>query len=591
LSAVLAFALLLWGKIFRPARTDLILHTVKREPIQLTIVERGTLESADNCEVVCHLKAGTKGSTASSQIKWVIDDGSYVKQGQLLMELDDSGFQDQLKTEKITVDGNLSAAVQAEEAYKIVLSQNQSDIQSAKNAIELARLDLEKYQGGDYPQSRKDILGRIKMAESDVAMQKDRAAWAQRMVIKGYLTTSQAQAEQSHLESNDIALKKVQEELYVLDNFTAKRTEIDLRHKLDEAKAALERTEKQATAKEIQAETDRQAKKSIYLQELARYQEIEDEIHKCIITAPQDGMVVYYVSDQARSGAGTQQGIIAQGEMVREGQKLMRIPDLRHMVVNTKVHEALVSQVKGEVLVPTGFGDRVRAGLLTCPDAVTRLTSIFALTEMRDHFRDREHKIAFGGQRAVVRADAFPEQMLKAHVKSVATVSAQQDWLSADVKVYQTMIAVDEPMIGLKPGMSAEVTIIIDDEKTPVLTVPVQAIVGTVELGKSRKVFVLNAAGEAEGRMVTVGLANEKIAEIKSGLEEGDQVVLNPRVLMGEQPLANPTSSPAGAGKDQPPGQAGPSTAGPKRSGTDALPAQGPVKPMPKGSGAQGQRP
>src|SRR4051812_12358872 len=34
-------------------RPDLILHKVKYEPVNLTVVERGALESADNRELVC----------------------------------------------------------------------------------------------------------------------------------------------------------------------------------------------------------------------------------------------------------------------------------------------------------------------------------------------------------------------------------------------------------------------------------------------------------------------------------------------------------------------------------------------------------
>jgi len=40
-------------------------------------------------------------------------------------------------------------------------------------------------------------------------------------------------------------------------------------------------------------------------------------------------MVVYFVPEQARGGVGGQQAIVAQGESVREGQKLMRIPTSR----------------------------------------------------------------------------------------------------------------------------------------------------------------------------------------------------------------------------------------------------------------------
>ena len=101
--------------------------------------------------------------------------------------------------------------------------------------------------------------------------------------------------------------------------------------------------------------SNREAKKSIWEQEVAHYKDIEDEIKKCKIYAPQDGMVVYYIPEQARFGGGSQQSIVAQGEPVREGQKLMRIPDLAHMVVNTRVHEAMISRVRGEKWKKTGF--------------------------------------------------------------------------------------------------------------------------------------------------------------------------------------------------------------------------------------------
>src|SRR5215203_1891114 len=78
-------------------RPDLLLHTVKPENMDLTVVERGTLESADNRDIICKLKAGSKGSYAST-IKWVIDDGTLVKRGQLLMVLDSSSLEDQFRS-------------------------------------------------------------------------------------------------------------------------------------------------------------------------------------------------------------------------------------------------------------------------------------------------------------------------------------------------------------------------------------------------------------------------------------------------------------------------------------------------------------
>ncbi|MFO0807256.1 MAG: hypothetical protein U0746_01395 [Gemmataceae bacterium] len=513
-------------------RTDLIIHRVKFEPLRLTVVERGALESADNREVTCRVKAGTKASALS--IKWVIDDGSQVKSGERLMEIDDSALQDALKAQKIVLDQARAAMIAAEESYKIVTSQNESDIAQAEIAITLAELDLKKYLEGEYIQNLKDIEGRLKVADADLKIQQERTAWASRMVTRDYLSQSQFKSEQSRLESLDVALKKIEEEKRVLNEFTKVRMETDLSSKVTEAKRALIRVKDQARAKEVQANSDRNAKKSVFEQEEDKYEDIEDQIRKCVITSPQDGMVVYYVSEQSRFGSGSQQSIIAQGEPVKEGQKLMRIPDLRRMLVNTKVHEAMVSRVKGDVWQPTYFTESTRAGLLSAPDGLTRLLCQAAMPEIRERLRDHEMQKVADGMKATVRIDAFPDRALRGHVKSVATVAAQQDWSSSDVKVYQTMIAIEESLEGLKPGMSAEVTIHIEATDENVLTVPLQAVVGGAELGEKRKVFVNGPEGPKE-REVIIGLSNEKMVEIRSGLKENEEVILNPRVLIGDK--------------------------------------------------------
>jgi HlyD family secretion protein len=146
-------------------RTDLITHTVRREPLRVTVVERGTLESATNQDIVVRVKAKTQGSQVATTIKWVIDDGARVKKGDLLAELDDSALQETLKTQKIAVEQANAAWLQAEEEYKIVESQNQTDVKTAEIAKELAEIDLEKFLKGDYQQQKKDIEGRIKIAD------------------------------------------------------------------------------------------------------------------------------------------------------------------------------------------------------------------------------------------------------------------------------------------------------------------------------------------------------------------------------------------------------------------------------------------
>src|SRR4029077_4774144 len=67
-----------------------------------------------------------------------------------------------------------------------------------------------------------------------------------------------------------------------------------------------------------------------------------------------------------------------------------------------------------------------------------------------------------------------------------------------------------------------------------VLTVPVEAIVGAAEMGAHRTCFVLTPDGPVE-RDIVVGVSNETVAEIKEGLQEGDDVVLNPKILVGDR--------------------------------------------------------
>jgi multidrug resistance efflux pump len=506
-----------------------------------TILTHGDLESAENSDIRCRVKANTPNSTVATTIKWVIDEGTLVKgprpgypNGDLLVELDDSGLQDLLKTETIALDKAESDKIQAEEAYKIQVSQNESDIKTAETKREIAAIALSKYTGlneeeirkpatvvrlkrevvqagaglrrptrelaeedlrryktGDYLALLKDALGQIDTAQSDLSQQEDREAWALRMVKKGYQTPSQSQAETSRKEALQLTLNKQTLALDVLVKYTKVS---DLTQKitdLEEAQRALDRARAQAKAKEAQAAIDRDAKRSVWELEQTRCKDYGAEIKKCKIYAPHDGRVLYYVPEQVRRGGGGQQAIVAQGEPVREEQVLLQLPDLGHMVVDTRIHEAQVPRVHP-------------------------------------------------GQPAQVRLEAFPGRVLRGRVLSISTLAAPRDWRSADVNLYVTKVAIDPEDaadLDLKPAMSAEVAIDCEDAVKPVLTVPVKAIVRDGEVGAERKIFVMTPDGPEE-REVTVAGSDGKRAGVKNGLDEGDEVVVNPDAL--QVPVGQP---------------------------------------------------
>jgi multidrug efflux pump subunit AcrA (membrane-fusion protein) len=448
----------------------LVTHPVKREKLRPQVLERGTLEAAANAEAVCRVRAQAKGGRVATTIKrLLVEDGDKVKKGQLLIELDSSGLQDQLRTQNITRDAAKNAWEQAEGNLVITKTQNEADVEAAKTALMLAEIDLNKYVNGDYPAALKAI-------DNELARRQDRVDNNKRMAKKNNVTPRQAQADQ-------IALDKSKDDKKVLE-FTRKRMVTQYTRAVEEAKRNLDRIKKQAETKEALAVTDLKAKKSIYEQERDRAKQIQEEIDKCMICAPRDGMVVYVVPEQARWGGGPQQSIVAQGEPVREGQKLMYIPDLAKMQVVIRVPEALVAHVR--------------------PDMP-----------------------------AVVRVDAFPTVVLRGRVSQVAARPTERDWLTADEKVYPTRITIDTKFDGLRPGLSASVTLDPGLPAENVLTVPARAILGPAGFGKMASCLVL-APGGPEEREVVLGLGNEKGTVITSGLREGDEVIVNPRLLLNE---------------------------------------------------------
>jgi multidrug resistance efflux pump len=542
---------------FRAERSDLIYHTVQRERLQLTIVERGALESAENRDIVCRVKAKSPQNTIATSIRSVIDNGAIVEAGQLLAQLDDSAFLDQLQTEQANLEKAKADWITAVKAHEIQEITNDSLIATAKVKLDLAILELEKYKDGDYLQSKRTIEGKQIMARSDLEMWEERASWSERMSRPGrrYVTAAQAESDRSRLVGAGIALKSVDEEMRVLEQYTQRKEVKQRQSDIEEAKRNLDMQQKQAVAKLAQTEADRAAKYSAMVQQTAKVRDIDEEIRKCHLTAPQEGLVVYFVPEQSRSGSGTQQAIVAQGEPVREGQKLMSIPNLNKMLVNTRVHEAMISKVRGDRLRRTGFSDAVLAALSTSSsNALQNLATQTAFTQVRSSFseehQEQEQELLEKGQPALIRIDSIPGEIFRGRVRSVATVASQQDWLSSDVKVYQTMVSIDQQVDGVRPGMSAEVTILTDAKAEDVLAIPVEAIVATSEVGRKRKCFVKTPRGPVE-REIVIGMSNETKAEVLDGLKEGDQVVLNPRVLLNpkDKVAENPAARKRGMGK------------------------------------------
>lgn len=119
------------------------------------------------------------------------------------------------------------------------------------------------------------------------------------------------------------------------------------------------------------------------------------------------------------------------------------------------------------------------------------------------------------GQPARVRHHAWADELFEGRVVRLAPV------LDPTTRTLQAEVAVRNPAARLRPGMFVEVTVVAERrENVPV--VPREAV--TERRGR-KVVFVVEGQRVAE-RAVGLGLGDDDVVEITSGLEGGEQIVV-----------------------------------------------------------------
>jgi len=263
------------------------------------------------------------------------------------------------------------------------------------------------------------------------------------------------------------------------DEFAVKRAKLELDF-AQTSKDVLEKFTREKTTKGLEATRD--AAQALARSELAavrlekaKLDKFTKQLEKCVIFAPKAGMVVYY-AERSRYGSSNSQ--IEEGSPVRERQIIVQLPDLTKMQAKMPVHESKVEQVQP--------GQRVYLKVL-----------------------DRE----FQGS-----------------VTSIANQPESKSFFAAKVKEYPAEVRIEGDCEGLRPGMTAEVEILIANLEN-VLTVPVSAV---VVKGDQFFGYVQSADGPQK-RELLLGLSNDKFVEVKDGVAEGEEILMNPRAVMGDQ--------------------------------------------------------
>jgi multidrug resistance efflux pump len=198
----------------------------------------------------------------------------------------------------------------------------------------------------------------------------------------------------------------------------------------------------------------------------------------------------------------------------------------------TVVYARLDRNRGGGEAVREGLQVRERQEMIILPDT----------TKMRCMVKVQEAQVdkVARGQAAFVTIEAFQGEMFTGRVTSVAPVAdSNSGWMTSDRKVYTTIVELDSdnPDGRLRSRMAANVTIMIDTVKNT-LPIPLQAVFRDRSVNY---VWRQGADGVAAVR-IKVGRQNTERVEALDGVAEGDVLQLTPPAGVQppkfEQPVA-----------------------------------------------------
>ncbi len=137
------------------------------------------------------------------------------------------------------------------------------------------------------------------------------------------------------------------------------------------------------------------------------------------------------------------------------------------------------------------------------------------------------------GQRVEFSVDAYPEEVFSGVVSQVrlAPINVQ------NVVTYDVVVRVENEALKLKPGMTANVSIITAEKKN-VLKIPNSALRVKLSRGnegttvQGRTVWVVEK-GEPRMVRVALGMSDGSVTEVLEGLSEGQEVVVETRAKTG----------------------------------------------------------
>ena len=456
--------------------------TVQEGPLTIAVTSGGSIQSRDKVIINSELEG-------NNTVIWVIDEGTNVQSGDLLLEFDASDLVEKRNEQEIVVANAETSLVIAQEKLSVTEGDCEAALLDREVDVMLAKMALEKYQEGDYPQQVRQYEADIALANEELKRAAERLEWSQRLAKENFLTRTELQADELALQRKQLDLEMSRTRMNVLTNYTLLQQRSTLESALRKADRALVRTKWQNKSALRQVESELKARLRERTRATNRLEELNFQISKSKIYAPTNGIVLY-TSTVLISRRQWWIKPLAVGSTAVERQELIYIPIESGMVVEVMIPEASLNKIDN-------------------------------------------------GMPARIKIDAFPGRVFDGRLVKIGILpDGQSSQLNPDLKLYKCEIECDFKDVVIRPGMSCDVELV-KESYDKALYVPVQCV---VRVDGVPRVYV-HDDGEWVPRIVRVGLDNNRMIHILEGVRVGEEVLLAPPMKEKKSSLNEPASA------------------------------------------------
>ena len=515
--------------------------------VEIAKAEIGDQQQKINATGVIASQVGTQikiGSQVTGRIiSLPADVGTPIKTNQVVAVLDSPDIQAQVDQQQFAVsaaEASLSQAKsqleQAEETAGFTRKQTAAQIAEADAALHAAEAKVEssvataQYQPTQTAANIRKSEAALSTAQSALK-QEQQTIRQQIQQAQSSLDTAQATADNAKrdLDRQQQLLKKGFIAQSVVD--TADTTYRQATANLESMKANLDIV-REKTRADLQSAQDQvnQAQANLAATQAGHFQDTaaEADLRNARETLRQSSATLELQKtnlsqDKIRIMAVEQarQALRQAQENVLEARALLRYQ------LAQKEKTVIRSPINGIVLSLTAQQGEVIAAGLSAPVLIT--VADLDRLEVRAYVDETDIGRIRLGMQTEVRVDAFAGRVFHGKVTKIAAASTVKD----NVVTYETTIAVSNPDRLLRPDMTTNVSFILGERKN-VLLVPSEAV--HQETNRSI-VYVIHperkGVERAETRKVDPGFDDGTHTEIRSGLKQGEAVVLTGLPLLG----------------------------------------------------------